>query len=161
MAGVNLYSGGLHGGSGSGEPGGAALEIARGVSRLFTDLGFSPITEFTLANGRRVDVAALGPKGEFVFVEIKSCLADFRADRKWQDYLDFCDRFYFAVLQEFPVEILPEDQGLIIADKFGGAVVRESAESRLNGSRRKALTLRFARAAADKFHRSVWGNGWG
>lgn len=138
---------------------GAALDIARGVSRLFVDLGFSPITEFTLATGRRVDVAGLGPKGEFVFVEIKSGIADFRADRKWQDYLDFCDRFYFAVTQDFPADILPEDQGLIIADKFGGAILRESAESRLNGSRRKALTLRFARAAADKFHRTAWRDG--
>jgi hypothetical protein len=153
MAEVNLYAGP----GGFGEPSGAALEIARGVSRLFVDLGLSPITEFTLASGRRVDVAGLGPKGEFVFVEIKSCLADFRADRKWQDYLDYCDRFYFAVMQDFPLDILPADQGLIIADRFGGGVVRESAESRLNGSRRKALTLRFARAAAEKFHRTAWG----
>lgn len=149
---INDYSGP----GGFGEPAGIALEIARGVSRLFIDLGLSPITEFTLATGRRVDVAGLGPRGEFVFVEIKSSLADFRADRKWQDYLDYCDRFYFAVREDFPAEVLPGDQGLIIADRFGGAIVRESAESRLNGARRKALMLRFARAAAEKFHRTAW-----
>lgn len=137
-------------------PGVAATDIARGVSRLMLDLGFSPITEFTLATGRRVDVAGIARGGDFMFVEVKSSLADFRADQKWPEYLDFCDRFYFAVAQGFPLEVLPPDQGLIIADRFGGAVLRESAETRLNGSRRKALTLRFARAAAEKLYRASW-----
>ena len=110
MAEVNPYPGP----GGFGEPGGVALDIARGVSRLFTDLGFSPITEFTLATGRRVDVAGLGPKGEFVFVEIKSCLADFRADQKWPDYRAHCDRLFFATCMDVPCEIFPPDTGLQI-----------------------------------------------
>jgi hypothetical protein len=129
-----------------------AAGIQRGVRRLFAQLGHSTIPEFTLANGRRADVIALAPNGTLTIVEIKSSVADFRADRKWPDYEDFCDRFYFAVPETVPFDILPEDRGLIVADTFGAAVMREAAHHPLAGARRKALTLRFAHAAASLLH---------
>src|SRR5918998_1307543 len=102
-----------------------AAGVQRGVRRFFAQLGWATLPEFTLANGRRADVIALGPDGCLAIVEIKSSVADFRADRKWPDYRDFCDRFFFAVPQTLPFEIFPEEAGLIAADGFGAAVVRE------------------------------------
>ncbi len=122
--------------------------VTRGVVRLFVNLGYSPITEFKLVNGRRVDVAALDRQGRLVFTEVKSCRADFEGDEKWPDYLDYCDAFYFAVDQAFPTELLPTDEGLILADAFGGVVEREAQHRTLAAARRKAVTLRFARQAA-------------
>ena len=129
-----------------------AEEIARGVSRLLIDMGYSPITELTLNTGRRVDVAGLNRKGNFVFVEIKSGLADYRADQKWQDYLDYCDDFYFAVNQDFPTDILPSDVGLIIADRYGAEIIRQVNKPPAHGSRRRAALIRFARTAAKRFY---------
>lgn len=122
--------------------------IARGVLRLMETLGYRGLAELPLASGRRADIAALGPGGEVAIVEIKSGLADFASDRKWPEYAHYCDRFYFAVDAEFPRERLPEDVGLIVADGFGGAVLREAQATPLCAARRKAMTLRFARAAA-------------
>jgi hypothetical protein len=129
-----------------------AAGIQRGVRRLFAQLGQVSIPEFTLANGRRADIIALAPDGLLTIVEIKSSVADFRADRKWPDYEDFCDRFYFAVPETVPFHILPEDRGLILADSFGAAIVRDSPHHALAGARRKAVTLRFARTAASLLH---------
>lgn len=126
----------------------AADIVVRGVSRLFHNLGEHCLSEFTLRSGRRVDLIALDRKGGFTVVEVKSSVADFRSDSKWHEYLDFCDRFYFAVPIAFPVEILPEDCGLMIADGYGSEILRESPPGKMNASRRKALTLRFARTAA-------------
>jgi hypothetical protein len=126
------------------------LDILRGTCRLLVDLGASPILEWTLANGRRADIAALDLNGDIVIIEVKSCRADFEADDKWQDYLEFADRFYFAVDRDFPQELLPEDCGLIISDKYGGAILRESERSPLAPVRRKAAMMRFARHAADR-----------
>lgn len=122
--------------------------LTRGVSRLFRDLGLAPMAEFRLPNGRRADMAGLCPKGRLVIAEIKSCEADFTADEKWEDYLGFCDEFYFAVNADFPRALLPGAEGLIIADGFGGAIVRPSVERAMASARRKAITLRFARQAA-------------
>ena len=122
-----------------------AVGIARGVSRYFRDLNAAVLTELPLADRRRCDLIALDEQGGIAIVEIKSSLADFRSDQKWPDYRLWCDRFYFAVNAEFPRELVPEDCGLIIADRFGAEVVREAPEHRLAGARRKALTLRFAR----------------
>ncbi len=122
--------------------------LTRGVSRLFRDLGLAPMAEFRLPNGRRADLAGLCQKGRLVIAEIKSCEADFAADEKWEDYLGFCDEFYFAVSAGFPRELLPQDEGLIIADGFGGAIIRPSIERTMAPPRRKAITLRFARQAA-------------
>lgn len=122
--------------------------LTRGVSRLFRDLGLAPMAEFRLPNGRRADMAGLCPKGRFVIAEIKSCEADFAADEKWEDYLGFCDEFYFAVSADFPRAMLPVSEGLIIADGFGGSIIRPSLERALAPARRKSITLRFARQAA-------------
>lgn len=122
--------------------------LARGCVKLLADLGFYGVGEVALANGRRADLAALGPKGEIWIIEIKSCANDFRTDQKWQDYLPYCDQFCFAVGTAFPQALLPPDCGLIVADGFGGALVRAPAVSPLAPARRKAMTLRIARLAA-------------
>ncbi|WP_183818752.1 MmcB family DNA repair protein [Parvularcula dongshanensis] len=124
------------------------LALTRGVARLMTQMGLAVIAEFKLPNGRRADLAGLGPKGELVIVEVKSCRADLAVDTKWPEYRDYCDRFYFAVNEVFPLEMVPEDEGLIVADAFGGAILREGELRKLSGARRKAVTLRFARQAA-------------
>jgi len=130
-----------------------AERLARGVCRLFEDLGHAALTEFPLANGRRVDVIALDSAGGTTIVEVKSSLNDFRADRKWQEYLEFCDRFYFAVTPEFPHALLPSEVGLIVADNWSGNILRESPALTMNGSRRKAQTLRIALTAALRLRR--------
>lgn len=122
--------------------------VTRGAARLLTDLGYAQLAEVTLPNGRRADLMGLSPKGEIVIVEVKSGLEDYRVDRKWHEYLPYCDRFAFAVAPEFPREILPEEPGLIVCDGFGGAVLREPPATPLAGARRKALTIAFGRLAA-------------
>jgi hypothetical protein len=122
--------------------------VTRGAARLFTALGYAPLLEVGLPNGRRADIMALGPRGQIAIAEVKSSLEDFRTDRKWGEYLPFCDAFFFAVAPEFPREILPEEPGLIVADAFDGAVLREAPPSLLAGARRKALTIAFGRLAA-------------
>lgn len=122
--------------------------VTRGAARVMTDLGFVSLLEVTLPNGRRADVMGLGRKGEVAICEVKSSVEDFRVDQKWGDYLPFCDAYYFAVAPEFPAQVLPEEPGLIVADGFGGAVVRSPPASPLAPARRKALTLAFARLAA-------------
>lgn len=128
-----------------------AADLARGVLRLMHARDFTGVTEMTLANARRADVAALGPSGEIEIVEIKSSIADFQSDRKWPEYAPFCDRFYFAVAAAFPAELIPEHCGLIIADAYGGAVIRQPDTHKLAPARRKAMTLKFARLAALRF----------
>jgi hypothetical protein len=122
--------------------------VTRGAAKLLVALGYAPVAEVGLPNGRRADLMAVGPKGEIVIVEVKSSLEDFRCDQKWGEYGPYCDAFYFAVAPEFPRDILPGDCGLIIADGFGGAVVEEARIEPLAPARRKALTLAFARLAA-------------
>jgi hypothetical protein len=122
--------------------------VTRGAARLLNALGYAPLAEVTLPNGRRADLMALGPKGEIFIVEVKSGIEDFRVDLKWPEYQPYCDAFAFAVAPEFPREILPEEPGLIVADGFGGAILREAPVAPLVGARRKALTLAFARLAA-------------
>jgi hypothetical protein len=122
--------------------------VTRGAARLLVDLGYAPLSEVTLPNGRRADLMALSPKGEIAIVEVKSGIEDYRVDRKWHEYLPYCDRFAFAVAPEFPREILPEEPGLIVCDGFGGAVLRETPVTPLAPARRKALTIAFGRLAA-------------
>lgn len=125
-----------------------AAAIQRGVCRALRMLGHSVVTELPLANGRRADVVALTEAGDVLIVEIKSCLLDYQSDAKWHDYLPYCDRLYFAVTADFPCEIIPEQAGLILADRYGAEMMREGCEERLNAARRKAMMLSFARAAA-------------
>lgn len=122
--------------------------VTRGAARLLADLGYAPLAEVTLPNGRRADLMALSPRGEIVIIEVKSGLEDYRVDRKWHEYMPYCDRFAFAVAPEFPQEILPEEPGLLVCDGFGGAVLREAPVAPLAGARRKALTIAFGRLAA-------------
>lgn len=122
--------------------------LARGVCRCLMDHGFACLTEMVPRPGLRVDVMALGRKGEIWIVECKSSRADFTADRKWHGYLDYADRFFWAVDAAFPREILPADSGLILADRFGAEILRTGPEARLAPARRKAVTQGFARAAA-------------
>lgn len=122
--------------------------VTRGAARLFEALGYAPLLEVCLPNGRRADLMALGPRGQVAIAEVKSGLEDFRVDTKWPEYLPYCDLFYFAVAPEFPREILPAEPGLIVADGFGGAVLQEAPSTPLAPARRKALTLAFARLAA-------------
>ena len=133
----------------------AALLLERGICRALQQLGYASLIEFPLINGRRADVLGLGKSGDLLIVEIKSSVADFRADRKWTTYLDFADRFYFAVPNNFPQGLIPEECGLMVADAFGAALLRDSRTTPLNSNRRRALTLRFARIAAGRLHRCL------
>jgi hypothetical protein len=126
----------------------AAYEICRGVARLLRSHGFAAVTEVALANGRRADVVGVSEQGYIWIVEIKSCLEDFRTDRKWHEYREFCDRLLFAVAPGFPQQVLPADTGLIVADRYGGELLRPAPEHKLVAARRKAMTLRVARVAA-------------
>ena len=125
-----------------------AAEIFRGVTRFLAEHNESSLSEFTLKTGRRVDLIALDHRGIVTIIEIKSSVADFRSDKKWQEYLDFCDRFFFAVATDFPIRRLPDTCGIILADGFGASVLRKSPELKLNATRRKSLMLSFARTSA-------------
>jgi hypothetical protein len=125
-----------------------ALAIARGTARHLHALGYCVVSELPLPSGRRADLVALGGGGEIVIVEIKSSIADFRADHKWMDYRLHCDRLFFATIVDVPCEIFPKDTGLIVADAFGASIVCEAPEHRLPAPTRKAMMLRFAHAAA-------------
>jgi hypothetical protein len=126
----------------------AALAIARGSQRLLVSFGRACVSELPLPSGRRADLVALADDGEIWIVEIKSSMADFRADQKWQDYRMHCDRLLFATAVDVPQHIFPQDAGLIVADEFGADLVREPPEHRLHAATRKTMTLLFARAAA-------------
>jgi hypothetical protein len=125
-----------------------ALAVARGAARLLHAHGFCVVSELALPSGRRADLAALDAGGEFWIVEIKSSVADFRADQKWQDYRLHCDRLFFATTVEVPCEIFPPDTGLIVADAFGAHFHCAAPEHRLPAATRKSMLLLFARAAA-------------
>lgn len=129
--------------------------VARGVCRYLAGLGCATLTEFRVGKGRRVDVVGLDRASRFVVVEIKTSEADFRADAKWPEYLPFADRFFFAVPEGFPSGILPAEHGLMVADGYGAAVLREAAETPMNGTRRRAQLLRFARTAGSRLHRAL------
>ena len=122
--------------------------LARGVCRHLRSLDFVCAEELVPTRGLRVDVMALGPKGEIWIVECKSSRADFLSDHKWQGYLEWCDRFFWAVDGHFPTELLPDETGLIIADAYGGEVVRLAPEDKLTSVRRKVVIQKFARTAA-------------
>ncbi len=124
------------------------MAVTRGAARLIMAMGYAPLLEVGLPNGRRADIMALSPRGRIAICEVKSGIEDYRADRKWGEYLPFCDEFYFAVAPEFPRRALPEGPGLIVADGFDGAVILDPPQTPLAPARRKALTLAFARLAA-------------
>jgi hypothetical protein len=129
-----------------------ALKVWRGAARLLRRMDFACLSEITLASGRRADLLALGPKHELWIIEVKSSLADFRADTKWPDYRQHCDRLFFATHPDVPLDVFPEDAGLIVADGFGAEILREAPEHKLPAATRKAVTLRFARNGAHRLH---------
>lgn len=139
------------GGPGVAAPSGS--DLARGVCRALAARGLATLSEFTLKTGRRADVIALDPGGAVVIVEVKSSRTDFLSDGKWQEYLDFCDRFYFAVPAGFPQDLLPQDCGLMVADCYDATILREAPESRLAAARRRAVILRFAQVASQRLLR--------
>jgi len=124
------------------------LAVTRGAARVLASLGYAAILEVTLPNSRRADLMAISRKGDILIAEVKSSLEDYRVDRKWQDYIPYCDQFIFAVGQDFPQHVLPPEPGLMVCDGFGGAMIREAPRQALAGARRKALTIGFARLAA-------------
>ena len=136
-----------------------ALAVARGTARLLHAHGFCVMSELPLPSGRRADLVALDAGGAIWIVEIKSSIADFRADQKWQDYRAHCDRLLFATSQDVPCEIFPPDTGLIVADAFGAAFYCEAPEHRLAATTRKSMMLLFARAAAMRLQSLVDPNG--
>ena len=122
--------------------------LARGVGRLLQGHGFVSVEEFVPVTGLRVDVMGLGPKSEIWVVECKSSRVDFTSDAKWQGYLDWCDRYFWAVDEAFPTDLLPEGTGLMIADAYDGEILRMAPEQRLAPARRKVLLHKFATHAA-------------
>ena len=112
------------------------------------DQGLAPMTEYVPARGLRTDVTALGRDGAIWTIECKSSAQDFLSDKKWRGYLDWCDQFFFAVGEDFPVDLLPIDEGLIIADGYGAEIVRPPAARKLTAARRKAQLLKIGRVAA-------------
>ncbi len=133
-----------------------ALDVVRGVSRLLFRQGFAPLAEVPLGNGRRADIVAIDARGCVTLVEVKVSLADLRGDLKWPEYLDYCDRFYWAVPQGFDLApfdapwFQPDRCGLLVADRWDAAAVRAATLVPLAPARRKAETLRFARRAAQR-----------
>ncbi len=122
--------------------------LARGVARHLSALGFASVEEFVPALGLRVDVMGLGPKGELWVIECKSSVADYRGDGKWQGYLDWCDRYFWAVDTAFPVDLLPDGTGLIIADAYDAEILRMAPDLPVAPARRKVLIQKFATHAA-------------
>jgi hypothetical protein len=137
-----------------------AAEVARGVTRLFCRQDLFAVCEMPLPNGRRADLMAIDGKGSFTIVEIKVAKSDLVNDGKWLDYLDYCDRFYWAVPPHLAAILeeeryLPGEAGLIVADRYDAAVIREAAHRALAPARRKAELLRFARRAARRLAAEV------
>lgn len=135
-------------------PDGPAGELARGLTRMFGDMGQSCLAEFRLGNRRRVDVMAVDRGGLLTIVEVKSSRADYRSDNKWRNYLPWCDAFYFAVAENFDRAVLPDGVGVMVADRYGATIFTRSPEFKLAPARRKALTLRFARTAGRRLMRA-------
>jgi len=130
-----------------------ALRVQRGVMRMLRETyDMACYAEVTLRSGRRADVLAVGPKGEIWIVEIKSSLIDFQVDRKWHEYREYSDRFFFAKPPELDAAIFPESEGLIVADGHDGAILRDSPDTPMAPARRKALMLKLARLGADRIH---------
>jgi hypothetical protein len=125
-------------------------KLARGTCRHLQSHGFACIEELVPTSGLRVDVMGLGPKGEIWVIECKSSRADYLTDVKWRNYLQWCDRFFWAVHTDFPTELLPDDTGLLFADEYGAEIIRMAPETKLAGARRKSVTHSFARTAAQR-----------
>jgi hypothetical protein len=129
------------------------LAVCRGTCRLMRQAGYTVLPEMALPDGRRADVFAVGPAGDIVIVEVKSSIEDWRVDGKWPDYLAWSDLFYVAVPVDFPQTLIPEQAGLIVADGYGGAILRPSVRRPLVAARRKSLLIDCARLASERLAR--------
>ena len=127
--------------------------IARGVMRHFAQIGMHSLSEFSPARGLRVDIITLGMSDEIWIVECKSGQSDFKSDKKWQNYLDWCDRYFWAVDRKFPIDILPFDTGVIIADAYDASILREAPLKKLSAARRKKITKSIAISACNRLLR--------
>lgn len=136
-----------------------AMMVRRGVQVLLQDMRHSVVPELVLANGRRADLISLSEKGEIWIIEIKTSIEDFRVDRKWPDYRAYCDRLLFATHKDVPLDIFPQDCGLILSDGYGAHMMREAPEHRLAPAARKSVTLAFARVAAQRLMLAEWSTG--
>lgn len=130
--------------------------VRRGVQVLLHEMRLAVLPELALANGRRADLVGLSEKGEIWIIEIKSSIEDFRVDRKWPDYRAYCDRLFFATHPDVPLDIFPEDCGLLLSDGYGAHLLREAPEHKLPPATRKAVTLDFSRSAAQRLMMAEW-----
>lgn len=126
------------------------LAVTRAAARFCALRGWAPVEQMPLPDGRRADILALLPAGDFAVIEVKSCARDYLSDAKWPDYRAWCDRLYFAVDLDFPQDLLPGDAGLIVAEDRDAALLREAPEHRLAPARRRALLHRYAMLAAGR-----------
>ena len=129
-----------------------AREVVRGTRRLLRARNIATVTELVLADGRRPDIVGMGLDGSITIVEVKSSIADFRADKKWHHYRAFCDHLYFAIPVTLPVAVMPDETGIIVTDGYGAEVVRDALPAKLAPATRRAMMIRFAQAAADRLH---------
>ncbi|WP_137130666.1 MmcB family DNA repair protein [Rhizobium sp. FY34] len=136
-----------------------AMMVRKGVQVLLRDMRHAILPELTLTNGRRADLVSITPKGEIWIIEIKTSIEDFRVDRKWPHYRDFCDRLLFATHKEVPLDIFPQECGLILSDGYGAHMLRDAPEHRLSAPTRKAMTLNFARVAGERLLAAEWATG--
>ena len=125
-------------------------KIARGVMRHFSQMGLPSLSEYSPVRGLRVDVIVLAPSDEIWIVECKSSKIDFKSDKKWQNYLEWCDRYFWAVDSDFPEDILPFDTGLIIADSYDAQTLREAPLNKLSAARRKKIVRSMACTACNR-----------
>ncbi|OUT51408.1 MAG: hypothetical protein CBB68_05285 [Rhodospirillaceae bacterium TMED8] len=130
-------------------------DITRGVCRYLRNLNYSVMVEFKLKSKRRVDVIGLNSAGKYIIVEIKSSVNDFKLDKKWHEYTPFADRFYFAVANGFPIELLPSDYGVMIADAYHAHILRDAPILGVNANRRKHQNILFAKTAANRLYRTI------
>lgn len=132
----------------------STARVTRGAERLLIELGYAPMREVSLTNGRRVDLVGLNKRGELAVVEVKSGVSDFRSDSKWHEYLDYCHSFYFAVDCDFPRRLLdeeisfPAETGVIVADAYGGEILREAGHRKVNATKARTLVQKMARTGA-------------
>lgn len=136
-----------------------AMMVRRGLQILLNDMRHAALPELVLANGRRADLVTVSEKGEIWIIEIKTSVEDFRVDRKWPDYRSFCDRLFFATHNDVPLDIFPEDCGLLLSDGYGAHLMRDAPEHRLQPATRKAVMLTFARVGAQRLTMAEWATG--
>ena len=136
-----------------------AMLVRRGLQILLNDMRHAALPELVLSNGRRADLITISEKGEIWIIEIKTSIEDFRVDRKWPDYRAYCDRLFFATHKDVPLEIFPEDCGLLLSDGYGAHLMRDAPDHRLAPATRKSVMLNFSRAAAQRLMMAEWATG--